>query len=128
MAREVNSRPGRSTAQCLRELRLRALVPEQSHVGCESGRGTTIWGEGMLGLTQAFMVAGGSAVLCSLWKVDDEATSALMRKFYALWRPKAGKGVEAAVALREAQAWTRAQPDWEPPYYWAAWALWGLSS
>ncbi|MDF1702692.1 MAG: CHAT domain-containing protein, partial [Planctomycetota bacterium] len=93
---------------------------------CESGRGRVYQAEGLLGLPRAFAYAGAPRVLCSLWKVDDDATRALMGKFYALWNPKTGAGMPAAQALREAQAYVRAQPQWKAPYYWAAWVVWGL--
>lgn len=94
---------------------------------CETGTGKLVGGEGIVGLTRAFMYAGTPRVLCSLWKVDDEATAALMRAFYAAWTPKDGSpGVTPAEALRQAQALIRAQAKWAHPYYWAAWVLWGL--
>jgi len=89
---------------------------------CETGKGKVVRGEGILGLARAFMFAGAPRVLVSLWKVDDEATKALMVKFYELWN--SGKG--AAAALREAQSFVRAQEKWKHPRYWAAWVLWGL--
>ncbi len=94
---------------------------------CETAQGTQVRGEGMLGLTRSFMYAGAPRILCSLWKVDDDATMALMIKFYELWNPKDGsKGLSAAEALREAQSHVKAQKKWSHPYYWAAWVLWGL--
>jgi CHAT domain-containing protein len=94
---------------------------------CETGKGTVYQTEGILGLTQAFMLAGSPRVLVSLWKVEDEATRALMVKFYELWRPRDGSpGLPAATALKRAQAHVRAQKKWAAPYYWAAWVLWGL--
>ena len=100
---------------------------------CETGRGKVLRGEGIAGLTRAFMYAGVPRVICSLWKVDDRATQALMVKFYELWNPKDGtKGVGAAAALKQAQAFVRDFKDkngkqkWKQPYYWAAWVLWGL--
>ena len=97
---------------------------------CETGTGTVFQGEGVLGLTRACMFAGAPRVLCSLWKVDDQATHALMTRFYALWHPGGGKaGLSAAAALRQAQDYVRTHkqhPAWAHPYYWAAWVLWGL--
>ncbi len=59
--------------------------------------------------------------------VDDEATKALMVKFYELWNPRDdSKGLGAAAALKEAQAFVRSQEKWKHPKYWAAWVLWGL--
>ena len=75
-----------------------------------------------LGLLRAFMFAGAPRVIVSLGKVDDRATSVLMRRFHERWEA----GVPAARALREAQEHVRAQPGWEHPYYWATWCLWGL--
>jgi len=72
--------------------------------------------------TQEVSVPGGE-----WWKVDDEATKALMVKFFELWNPRDGsKGLGAAAALKEAQAFVAAQPKWKHPEYWAAWVLWGL--
>ena len=100
---------------------------------CATAKGQMWRSEGIIGLTRAFMYAGTPRVLCSLWKVDDEATKALMVRFYELWNPPrdadgkpARPPLPAQEALRQAQAHVRAQPAWEHPYYWAAWVLWGL--
>jgi tetratricopeptide (TPR) repeat protein len=93
---------------------------------CESGLGREVQGEGSLGLPAAFLSAGASRVLASLWKVDDDATCALIVKFYELWNPGDGPGLRAPEALREAQAFVRSHPRWRSPFYWAAWLLWGL--
>lgn len=94
---------------------------------CETGRGKTYAAEGVVGFTQAFMLAGAPRVIVSLWKVDDQASAALMQHFYSVWRPKDGsQGVPAAEALRRAQEHVAAQDGWRHPYFWAAWQLWGL--
>jgi len=96
---------------------------------CETGKGRIVKGEGIVGLTRAFMFAGSPRVICSLWKVDDDATRALMVRFYELWSPKSGEpGLPTAAALRRAQEHVRSQPKWRHPFYWAAWVLWGLGS
>ncbi len=93
---------------------------------CETARGEVYRAEGVMGFTRALLLGGASRTLVSLWKVDDEATGALMQAFYARWHPKEGRGVPAGQALREAQAHVRAQARWKDPYFWAAWTLWGL--
>jgi CHAT domain-containing protein len=68
---------------------------------CESGLGESAGGEGVYGLVRAFHIAGTRNVAASLWKVDDEATAALMVLFYRhLWGRKPLPPVEA---LRQAQ-------------------------
>lgn len=89
---------------------------------CETNRGTTLAGEGLFGPPRAFLFAGAPRVIVSLWKVDDEATRALMTAFYERYKA----GVPAATALRDAQAKVAAEPKWRHPGYWAAWVLWGL--
>ena len=93
---------------------------------CETGRGRIFRGEGVVGLTRAFMFAGAPRVLVSLHEVDDEATRELMVRFYALWNPGEGEGLPAAEALRAAQKHVRSIPRFRHPRYWAAWVLWGL--
>jgi CHAT domain-containing protein len=94
---------------------------------CETATGRSYGSEGIVGLVRAFMFAGAPRVICSLWDVDDDATQALMRAFYARWNPKDGsQGVPPAAALRAAQEEVRSDPRWKHPAYWAAWVLWGL--
>jgi CHAT domain-containing protein len=89
---------------------------------CETGLGKEVDGEGLVGLTRGFMYAGASRVMASLWRVDDEATAQLMRKFYeGLFQ----QGESPAQALRKAQLWMRGQRQWKQPYYWAGFVLQG---
>ena len=107
---------------------LRTEIPADLAVlsACDTGLGKSYRGEGAFGLARSFLQAGVPRVVCSLWKVDDDATRTLMIKFYELWNPKEGEGLGAAAALRAAQAHVRLQEAWRDPHYWAAWVLWGL--
>lgn len=81
---------------------------------CETGLGEIRVGEGVLGLRRAFVLAGASTLVMSLWKVPDEQTSELMVDFYR--RLLGGEG--RAEALRNAQlAMKEKYPD---PLYWGA--------
>lgn len=75
---------------------------------CETGLGDVAGGEGVFGLQRAFHVAGTRNVVASLWKVNDQATAALMGEFYRqLWDLKQ----PPIEALRQAQlAVYRANP------------------
>lgn len=89
---------------------------------CNSGLGKDVRGEGIIGLVHGFMYAGSSRVVASLWKVDDDATAALMVNFYKeMFRSKQSP----AAALRTAQLAMWRQQRWHAPYYWAAFVLQG---
>ena len=62
---------------------------------CESGSGRLQRGEGLIGLSRAFRLAGARNLLVSLWKVDDAATADFMIEFYA--RLARGESPEAAL-------------------------------
>ncbi|MBD2211661.1 tetratricopeptide repeat protein [Nostoc linckia FACHB-104] len=89
---------------------------------CETGLGEDVKGEGLIGLTRGFMYAGSQRVLVSLWSVDDEATSELMKKFYSKMLQK---GLKPAAALRAAQVEMWHDPKYNSPYLWAAFTLQG---
>jgi CHAT domain-containing protein len=90
--------------------------------GCRTALGKEVRGEGLIGLTRGFQYAGAPRVLASLWPVEDNATAALMERFYrALWE----KRQPAAAALREAQLWVGGERRWRDPYYWAGFVLEG---
>jgi CHAT domain-containing protein len=75
---------------------------------CETGLGEVAGGEGVFGLQRAFHLARARNVVASLWKVDDEATAALMGLFYHhLWQEK----LSPLEALRQAQLALYRHPD-----------------
>lgn len=72
--------------------------------GCSTGLGQ-LTGDGVIGLTRAFLYAGTPAIVVSKWDVDDRATAVLMERFYA----ELLRGHGAAQALRAATLATRAR-------------------
>ena len=96
---------------------------------CETGLGQLREGEGIVGLTRAFFYAGGSSVVVSLWKVEDQSTALLMEKFYQ--RLASGQG--RAEALRQAKLEimkttvdlkvTGMQQSLAAPFFWAPFIL-----
>jgi CHAT domain-containing protein/Tfp pilus assembly protein PilF len=89
---------------------------------CQTGLGKEIRGEGLLGLTRGFMHAGAARIIASMWKVDDEATAALMGVFY---KELMIGHKRPADALRAAQIQMWKQKRWRYPYYWAAFTIQG---
>ncbi|MFH1573557.1 MAG: CHAT domain-containing protein, partial [Acidobacteriota bacterium] len=83
--------------------------------------------------------AGARSLLVSLWKVEDEATTLLMTRFYENLTGSykenrsgmKGKPVSKAAALREAKSWLRSYTDgrgakpYRHPAYWSAFILIG---
>ncbi len=51
---------------------------------CESGAGTPVSGEGLLGLRRAFSLAGAREIVVALWPVADDSTPEFMDHFYRL--------------------------------------------
>jgi tetratricopeptide (TPR) repeat protein len=102
-------------------LRLRADLAVLS--ACGSGRGRLARGEGLTGLTTAFLYAGARAVVVSLWSVSDRATSDLMLVFYH----ELLSGATTAGALRAAKlALLRSgRADERHPSRWAPFVLIG---
>lgn len=89
---------------------------------CRTGLGKPVKGEGLIGLTRGFMHAGTRRVLASLWKVDDDATAELMKRFY---QNILKEGMTPAAALRAAQSSMAGETRWSHPYYWAGFVLQG---
>jgi CHAT domain-containing protein len=106
---------------------------------CETALGRQGYAGDVIGFAHAFLASGARSLLSSLWKVDDEATSLLMNRFYENW--KGGNRAERdgrppgpmpkAVALQEAKRWLRNITDaqgrrrFDHPYYWSAFVLVG---
>jgi CHAT domain-containing protein len=87
---------------------------------CETGKGDLKAGEGVIGLSRAFLYAGSRGVVCSLWQVDDERTAALMTALYGeLKRGKVSSAEALALARRKLIA------EEQPPFYWAPFILIG---
>jgi len=89
---------------------------------CQTALGKDIRGEGLVGLSHAFMSAGSKSVVSSLWNVDDRATADLMRKFY---ESMLQQGMSPAAALRAAQLGMMRDTRSSAPYYWAGFVIQG---
>jgi CHAT domain-containing protein len=87
---------------------------------CETGLGRITDGGDVIGMTRGFLYAGATTVVASLWQVADEATLALMERFYANLARMNKRDALRAAQLEVA----RKIPQ---PYFWAAFYLTGGS-
>jgi CHAT domain-containing protein/Tfp pilus assembly protein PilF len=113
-----NRNDGKLEVQEIYELNLRktnlvVLSGPQTQLGKQTG------GDEIVGLSRAFIYAGASSVIASLWNVDDKSTMELMLSFYNQLK----RGKSKADALRAAQIEVRIK--YPNPYYWAAFVLTG---
>jgi CHAT domain-containing protein/tetratricopeptide (TPR) repeat protein len=91
---------------------------------CQTALGREVKGEGLISLMRGFMSAGARRVAATLWEVDDEATTELMRQFYLNMLD--GRRPPAAAALRSAQLSLLGRKDrWAQPFYWAGFIVQG---
>lgn len=86
---------------------------------CETGLNKIYAGDEILGLARGFLAAGAKSLVLSLWTVNDEATTVLMKQFYEHLE----KGLSIAEALQKAQKYFIAQNA--HPYFWSPFALIG---
>lgn len=91
--------------------------------GCETGLALSGGGDEQLGLGRAFLAAGASSLVMSLWQVEDTATNELMQLFYQSLL----NGDTKVQALRAAQCslLRASEPARSHPYFWAAFRLVG---
>ncbi len=108
---------GLLTSSEIFDLKLNASLVVLS--ACNTGRGK-LTGDGVIGLSRAFLSAGVPSIIVSLWAVNDASTAFLMTQFYRNWQE--GK-MDKAQALRQAMLSTIKQ--YPKPGNWAAFTLIG---
>lgn len=89
---------------------------------CRTGRGKLLSGEGVIGLSRAFLHAGSRSVIVSLWNVADISTGRLMKSFYQ----HVNGGLSNAAALRQAKLqMLGGRKLTRHPYYWSSFVMIG---
>jgi CHAT domain-containing protein len=92
---------------------------------CETGLGKLYSGEGMVGLTQAFLLAGANGLSVSLWSVADESTAAFMITLYKLVEGQDLNYAEAISEVKRRFINGDFDDNWKAPYYWAPFVYYG---
>jgi CHAT domain-containing protein len=117
--REGSAEDGRLQVREVFNLELHAELVVLS--ACKTGLGKEISGEGLIGMTRAFLYAGAASIVVSLWPVDDESTADLMVSFYRHLQETGDR----SEALRRAKLELIDGSRYFHPYYWAPFILVG---
>jgi CHAT domain-containing protein len=91
---------------------------------CNTGKGRVLQGEGVAGLTRAFMFAGSPAVAVTLWSVESSSAKALSTGLFAAL----AQGKPRAAALRQAKLQLLQDQDnplFQHPFFWAPLIIFG---
>lgn len=113
---------GRLEARELMQMNLSANLVVLS--ACETGRGRVGAGEGLVGLSWAFFVAGSPTTVASQWKVESASTTELMLGFYRGLQANQ-KAVSKAEALRQSALALLKNERYAHPFYWAGFVIVG---
>lgn len=89
---------------------------------CETGLGKVYQGEGVTGLTQAFLAAGANQVSVSLWQINDQSTALFMSELY-----REGALFPAQTETKVKRKFIQGQfgETYRHPYYWAPYIVYG---
>ena len=113
---------------------------------CETGLGKIYGGEGIVGLTQSFLLAGARGISASLWNVSDRSTAMFMVGVYQLVEKKGMSYLQAINEMKRIFIRGQTSIDSEPsggievieadekrpeklshPFYWAPFVYYGLN-
>lgn len=88
---------------------------------CQTALGKLIRGEGIEGLTRAIMYAGTPSIITTLRKIPDKPTYIFMKKFYK----NLLSGKSKLESLKATKLSFLKSKDYNAPYFWAAFVLYG---
>jgi CHAT domain-containing protein/Tfp pilus assembly protein PilF len=88
---------------------------------CYGAAGRLYSGEGLVGLSWAFLRAGAHNVIAALWEATDSSTEQLMSRFY----DELDRGASPDIALRIAKLSLLHSSGFRNPFYWAPFQLYG---
>lgn len=107
---------GNLTANEVFSINIRASLVMMS--ACQTGLGKVTTGDEIIGLNRAFLYAGASSIISTLWRVNDAASAILVKRFYRNYKER-----DIAESLRLAQLAVRVY--YPHPAYWAGFGLTG---
>ncbi len=126
----INSKVNRANLENERFLTTKEILEMQMSTNlivlsaCDTGSGTSVSGEGLIGLSWAFSAAGVPTIVSSQWTVNDASTAILMREFHKnLWQTEIGNTEFGNIsqALRKSTLFLmQKDKKYLHPYYWAS--------
>ena len=122
---ERSSKKDLLTAREIFSLKLNASLITLS--ACDTGMNEISPGDDLLGLTRAFLYAGASSLIVSLWSPDAVSTKDMMSNFYNALKEKSRNNTDFAIAksIQHAQNLLMNSKDNCHPYLWAAFVVIG---
>lgn len=92
---------------------------------CDTGLGKLYEGEGVVGLAQAFLIAGANGLSVSLWQVADDSTSIFMSGMYELSNHKGWSYARAITEMKRRFIKGDFGAGYKSPYFWAPFVYYG---
>jgi CHAT domain-containing protein len=113
----ILTKEGESYKLYARDIVTQPLRADLVTISACSGAGErTYSGEGLVGLSWAFLRAGAHGVIAALWEVNDNSTPELMNDMYG----QISKGAAPDAALRHAKlTLLHSETIYKKPFYWA---------
>ncbi len=102
-------------------LRLKAGMTVLS--ACHTGTGNLRKGEGIMSLARGFLYAGSQSVILTLWEVEDQAATKIMKEFYR--NLKFGKRKDSALRNAKIKYISGADPVHAHPHIWLSYIMIG---
>lgn len=91
---------------------------------CQTSYSHISAGDELTGISQSFLEAGASAVIGSLWVVDDTSTNLLFQSFY---QGLVTDGMDVYSSMRRSIQQLRAGKQYRSLYYWGAFQIAGVA-
>ena len=124
LSSSTDTEDGFLEAREIMKLNLRAKLAVLS--ACQTALGRVGEGEGLIGMSWAFFIAGTSTTVASQWKVDSASTSRLMIDFHRMLQgQKSAAGSNKAEMLRQASLKLMSDAKYKHPFYWAGFVVVG---
>ena len=115
---------GRLEARQIMDMNLNADLAVLS--ACETANGRVAPGEGVIGMSWAFFVAGTRSMVVSQWKISSASTSEFMTTFYQnLHSDNQRVNRNKAEAIRKAELTLMRDNRYRHPFFWAGFVMIG---